>query len=259
MFFIISKILKVFLFPMTWVLGLLLVAVFIKDKKHSNRKLVLASLAVFLFLVFSDKPILQWAQYQTTKKYIEQKDPDRYYPVAVIMGGFGSMNETTGQMNPFSDRSGRLYEPVRLQKMGVVGRILVSGDATVYKDKNGKSNYPLFKKYVSQFGIPQDNVLAEQYARNTRENATLSIALLDSLGYTADDCLLVTSASHMKRSYKAFAAEGWDLDCYAVNIYPKPDEHKFVDYIPNYLTLTDWQELLNEWFGIVVYSVVGYN
>lgn len=258
MFYILSKTLKVLLFPMTWTLVLLIIAVFIKDKKHSRRKLLFFSLACFIFLIFSCEPLLDWARYRTTHNYAEQPLPTRHHAVAVVMGGFGEMNGDAGQMNTYGDRGGRIYEAVRLQRMGLVDRILITGDASVQMRDDSTSTAPQMMLYVSQFGVPQKDILVEQHARNTRENATLSIALLDSLGYAPEDCLLITSASHMRRSLGCFAQEGWEVEPYAVNIYGKPYGLKFKNFIPSYKTLIDWQELINEWVGNVAYRVVGY-
>lgn len=258
MFYFVSKLLKGFLFPLTWVLGLLLLALILKDKKFKKSRRVIVTIAIGLFLIFTDRPLLQYAQYFSTKEYITQKDPSKYYPVAVIMGGFGCMNVENNQLNTTFDRGPRLFEPVRLQHQGIVGRILITGDATVSSDKEGNSNYDDFKAYLSQYGILDSNILAEQKARNTRENATLSITILDSLGFTPSDCLLVTSATHMKRSLGAFAAEGWELDGYAVNIYPKPGKHKLTDFWPSYRVLIDWEEMINEWGGNIAYKMAGY-
>ena len=255
MYYILSRILKFLLFPMTWVLVLLTIAVFVKDKKHSNRRLLFFSIEMFVFLVFTNKPLLEWVQYRMTKDYAAQGLPDRYYPVAIVMGGFGNMNPQTGQMNTLYDRGGRLYETVRLQRMGIVGKILVTGDATVNLDDDGNSTAPAFREYLSQMGVPKQNILCEQRARSTHENATYSIAMLDSLGYTAEDCLLVTSATHIRRSLGAFAAEGWEVEPYAVNIVAKPTNLQLKNFTPQYTTLTDWQQVLNELFGNIAYRL----
>lgn len=258
MFYLVSKLLKGFLFPLTWILGLLLLALMLKDKKFQKSRQIVVIVAVGLFLIFSDRPLLQYVQYLSTKEHIAQKDPDRYYPVAIIMGGFGCMNVENNQLNTTFDRGPRLFEPVRLHHKGIIGRIFVTGDATVDSDDEGNSNFDAFRTYLSQFGIPDSNILAEQKARNTRENATFSIAKLDSLGFTPNDCLLVTSSTHMKRSLGAFAAEGWELDGYAVNIYPKPGKFKLTDFWPSYHALVGWEEMINEWGGNVAYKMAGY-
>lgn len=241
--------------PMTWVIGMLLVAAFLKNKKWRNG-LVIASIS--LLLLITNRPLEQWAEYKTTAPYVEQQTPQKHYKVAIIMGGFGSMNTRNGQFCPYKDRGARLWEPIRLYHMGIVERILVTGDATVNIDKKGNTTLPEFKQYLGELGIPDSCIIVEPYAVNTRENATRSIAILDSMGYQSDECLLVTSASHMKRSADCFEGEGWMLDQFAVNCPPKPDHLHFRDFLPSQEPVVLWNGLINEWVGNIIYKVVGY-
>ena len=255
MFFYISKILKIFLLPLTWILLLLFLSHFIKNKKW-RRNLFITALV--LLVVFTDKPLLQWSQYMTTKQYAHQQLPKKYYEVAIVMGGFSDGIDTaTSQIRYIDDRGDRLWEAIRLYESGIAERILITGDATIAKDKDGNSTYQTFQQYMSDFGIHTDDLLLEYYARNTRENATNSIAILDSLGYKPEQCLLITSATHLKRSLACFESEGWTMDGYATNIYPKPHP-KLYQFLPQWKPLTDWKELINEWAGSLVYKIVGY-
>lgn len=212
-----------------------------------------------MLVIFSDKPLLQFSQYMTTRQYSHQKMPKKYYDVAVVMGGFSSMPVDSSFMQPnYNDNRGaRLWEAIHLYDAGVVNKIMISGDASISIDKQGKTGVEEFLRYMQDMGIHEGDLILEQYAKNTRDNATMSIAILDSLGYTADKCILITSATHMKRSLACFETEGWKIDGYATNIYPKPHP-KITDFIPNWKSLTDWHEVLNEWFGIIVYRIVGY-
>lgn len=241
--------------PMTWVIGMLLVAAFLKNKKWRNG-LVIASIS--LLLIITNRPLEQWAEYKTTAPYAEQQTPQKHYKVAIIMGGFGSMNTRNGQFCPYKDRGARLWEPIRLYHMGIVEKILVTGDATVNIDKKGNTTLPEFKQYLGELGIPDSCIIAEPYAVNTRENATRSIAILDSMGFQPKDCLLVTSASHMKRSAACFEGEGWMLDQFAVNCPPKPGHLHFRDFLPSQEPVVLWNGLINEWVGNIIYKVVGY-
>lgn len=254
MFFLISKLLKFLVFPLTWVVVLFILSYLVKNKKW---RLGMFIAALILLLVFSCKPLLQTAQYLTTKKYSEQQLPKRCYKVAIVMGGYGRMNEKTGQMSYIDDRGERLWEPVRLYHSGYVEKILISGDASINMDAEGNSTADAFIQFMKGLGIYEHDIILEQHARNTTENATYSIAILDSLQYKPEECLLVTSATHMKRSQACFANEGWTVDGYAVNIYPKP-QVKLYYFIPSWKTLTDWNELTNEWVGNIVYKIVGY-
>lgn len=254
MFFVISKILKFLIYPLTWVIAML-VGSSIAKKKCWRRGLLIGGLAILL--VFTDKPLLQWTRYAMSNDYIEQQVKERHYAVAVIMGGFGQMNVECGQLESVDDRSARLWEPYRLWQMGVVDKLMISGDATIAINKQGHSTAENFRQYMAELGVPDSCLILEQRARNTRENATYSIAILDSLGYKDSDCLLVTSATHMKRSLACFNTLGWNPDTYAVNIYSKPKPIA-KEFIPQWRTLLEWQEVVNELFGIVVYRIMGY-
>lgn len=255
MFFIISKALKIFILPLTWIFLLLVLAYFVKNKKW-RRGLFIS--AMVLLLIFTDKPLLQWAQYMTTKEYCHQQPSKTYYQVAVVMGGYSNgMDSASMQIDFIDNRGSRLWDAIRLYESGTVDKIMISGDATITKDKNGNSSAETFKRYLSGFGIHDNDIILEQKARNTRENAIYSIAILDSLGYTPDQCLLVTSASHLKRSLACFEAEEWTLDGYATNVYPKPHP-KLYQFFPQWKPLTDWKELLNEWVGGIAYKIFGY-
>lgn len=253
MFFVISKILKVFIYPLTWIVGLFVLSFLLKNKK--KQKICFMS-AIVVLLLFSDKPLMQYAQYLSTKSYNEQQIPKRHYGVGVIMGGFARMNTSTGQLDYIEDRGARLWETLRLYHAGVVDKIMISGDATIAVDKDGNSKADSFLAYLQDMGVSLENVILEQKARNTTENAEFCIAILDSLGYEAPDCLIVTSATHLKRSLKCFEKSGWTVDGYAVNIYSKPHP-KLYEFIPNWKALTDWREVLNEWFGGIVYNITG--
>ncbi|MBP5547928.1 MAG: YdcF family protein [Bacteroidales bacterium] len=255
MFFIISKILKIFILPLTWIFLLLILAYFIKKKKWKRGFFISA---IVLLLVFTDKPLLQWAQYMSTRQYSHQQLPKKHYEVAIVMGGYSDGFDTATMQPIFiEDRGERLWEAIRLYESGVTEKIMITGDATISKSHDSTGTEKYFKIYLSDFGIHDSDLILEHYARNTRENATYSIAILDSLGYTPEQCLIVTSASHMKRSIACFEAESWTLDGYATNIYPKPHP-KLYQFLPQWKPLTDWKELLNEWFGRIIYKIVGY-
>lgn len=256
MFFIVSKLLKTLLFPLTWILGLLLAGCLVRKARVRGW---LVGIAIALTLLFSNRLLLETAQYYTTRHYETQTLPNRHYQVALVMGGFGlGMNEKTGQPAYLYDRGARLWEAVRLKQMGLVDQLLISGDELIAIDNKGQSTAPAFLSYMRSLNIPDSCILLEQQARNTRENATLTIALLDSLSISPHDCLLITSASHLQRAAGCFAAEGWTLDTYAVNIYPRP-RFVWTGLLPNWKALTHWQELINEWAGTCVYHLMGYH
>ena len=258
MFYALSKLLRFLVSPTFWVLATLVAAALLPQRKAWRRTLLITAGA--LLLAFTNKPLLQLAQYQRSKPHAQALPPKPHYQVAIVMGGFGrQMNADAGQFVPYGDRSPRLFEAVRLRQMGIVDKILVTGDESSALDAQGHSTADAFLSYMAQMGIPDTCWLLEQHARNTRENATHSIALLHSLGYAADSCLLVTSATHLRRAQACFAAQGWKTDTYATNLHAKPEALRWTDFLPSARTLSDWQELIDEYVGELAYRVMGYN
>lgn len=253
MAYILIKLFKIFLFPLTWVGGLLIVGYFLKSTLWRR---ILFATSILMLLVFLNKPLLNHAQYKSSQTYAEQTDPSEHYRVAVVMGGFGHMNETTGQLCYFQDRGCRIWEPVRLLHEGIVEKILITGDQTIQLDKEGNTTVDAFVEYMRQQGVPDTCWIFEQHARNTHENAVLSIAILDSLGYTPSECLLVTSASHMQRSLNEFAKADWQLTPFAVNIYRKPGKPRLQDFRLYGPAIIQWDELFNEYFGNILYKLI---
>lgn len=254
MFFIISKIFKWLIFPLSWIIILLVVGFFLRNRRW---RIGLFIAAMLLLVIFTNKPLLNYAQYQYTKSFMQTNVlPQQHYEVAIVMDGFGQQMDTvTGQLCYYRDRGSRLWEPIRLVREGVVDKILITGDQTIAINKDSSSTATYFMAYMEQMGITDSCLLLEQRARNTIENARYSVAILDSLGYTANDCLLVTSASHQRRTLQCFESEGWTPTPYAVNIYPKPGPTHFQDWMPSGETLSDWNELINEWIGGIIYRL----
>lgn len=227
-------------------------------KQKRWRRACLISCAV-VFIVFTNCLLGDYVKYQTVKKYSGLViDSSRHYKVAIVMGGFASMNKRTGQMRYTEDCADRLWEAVRLWKKGQVGAILITGDPTSFVQEDGSSTEELFINYMEELGIPRTAFILEQRSRNTRENAMFTKEILDTRQITDKECLLITSATHMKRSLKCFAKVGVYPDYLPVNTYDPPANINHRAFYPDWKAAVEWQELLNEWIGDWAYSLMGY-
>lgn len=257
MFFELSKLLNIFFSPITWIIALLTGTFLLKKK--SMRRICLSG-CIGLFLLSTNLRLVECMKYRTVKEYSQLRvDTSRHYKVGIIMGGFAAMNKETGQMRYVQDRADRLWEAVRLWKSGVIGKILITGDPTSVIDKDGGCTAELFLNYMEQLGISRETFILEQHARNTRENAMYTTQILKEKGITGKECLLITSATHIKRSLKCFAKEGIHPDFLPVNTYDPPQKLNHRDFYPNWKAAIEWQELLNEWIGDFAYKIAGYN
>lgn len=258
MFFILSKIFGIIASPLTWIVGGLLICLFLnKPKQKPLRNKILIAVAAITIL-FGNDATLKYCKFLQTKAYRDQTIPEKNYRVAVIMGGFAHFNTQNDQLEPFRDRDARLWETIRLYRRGFVKKILVSGDGTINIRPDGTSDSLSLIRYMAQAGVNPKDIWLEPLSANTHENATNSVQMLISKHIHPEDCLIVTSASHMSRSLDCFLSEGFDCDGYAVNIYPKPQHLSLKDFLPSWRVIYEWQELLHEWIGGIAYSLVGY-
>ncbi len=257
MFFELSKLLNFFISPVTWIV-LLLIFTF-RFKKKKLRKICLVA-SIVVFVVFTNPLLLAYVKYFSVREYSMQQTActGRHYRLALVMGGFATMNKETGQMRYEQDRADRLWEAVRLWKKGAVDRILITGDPTSSIMEDGSTTAGLFLDYMEELGIPHDAFILEQHARNTRENAAFTAEILKRQDIRDKECLLITSASHIKRSLKCFEREGLHPDFLPVNVCDKPHSISHRTFYPSWEVAVKWQELMNEWVGELVYKIMGY-
>lgn len=258
MFFEVSKFLRFFLVsPISWLLLLLVGFYFVKQR---GARRILLGAALLVFLVFTNNPLVNYVQYRMAQPYEGAGcvPAGKHYRVAIVMGGFGKMNEKTGQLMYEEDRADRLWEAVRFYRAGVVEKILITGDPASIVDENGHSTAELFLAYMEQMGVPRGIFMLEQGAVNTRQNAVNTCAVLTEVGVGDRECLLITSATHMGRSVKCFAKLGFHPDILAVNIPECPSRLNHRAFYPDWKAALQWESLLNEWMGDWAYRIAGY-
>ena len=257
MFYEIAQFTKLLLSPVSWIVALIIIPYFLNARRKWLRRSCWI-VAGLMFLVFSNKPLLFYTEGKLAAEYSTPTMKEgKTYKAAIVLGGFSKMDADHGNLIYESRRAGRLWEAVRLWKMGRVERILITGDMSCSL-KEGHTTKPEFLKYMSQIGVPDSVILVEQLARNTHENATFSKAILDSLGISSSDCVLVTSATHMRRSYEVFKKEGMNVDYYASDTNPESMTLNHRDFYPRWKYVQEWQYIFNELFGRIIYAVAGY-
>jgi uncharacterized SAM-binding protein YcdF (DUF218 family) len=123
------------------------------------------------------------------------------------------------------------------------------------------------KGFMDLLGVPAEAVLTEPHSHNTYENAVETVSLLRERGF--EHIILVTSATHMPRSYAIFR-QFEDL-----RVTPAPTDFQVIDSDWRYYTrLNVGVQLMNllpqadsilattivlkEYIGIVVYHLRGW-
>ncbi|MFI3267767.1 MAG: YdcF family protein, partial [Rikenellaceae bacterium] len=161
MFYEISKFFSIFISPITWIIILLIL--FFVFRKNKKLKVTFLTSTIVLFLLSTNMLLVDYVRCKTVEDYnVSTIDTTKHYRVAIIMGGFSSMNEETGAIVFENGRADRLWETVRLYKQGYVDNILITGDGATNINEDGTTTADLFLDYMEQTGVERDVFMFEQ-------------------------------------------------------------------------------------------------
>jgi uncharacterized SAM-binding protein YcdF (DUF218 family) len=250
MFFYLSKLLT-FLISPTIIILILLTGAYISNKAMIRRRLLLSALA--LLILFSNPFIIGklsglWevddVGYNKTK----------HYNTAIVLSGFMSKDEDLNRLT-FGASVDRLTESLILYRNGQVDNILISGGSgSIIKDSRESSLAKAF--LVNYCAVPDSVILIDTISRNTYENAVESKKIMEK--HHIKSALLITSAFHMRRSKGCFDRQNIKTDTYSIDVSGKQEYHPSALFIPNTGSIGDWEVLLHEIIGVIMYKVKGY-
>jgi uncharacterized SAM-binding protein YcdF (DUF218 family) len=254
MFFFLSKTLNYVAMPLTIVVGCLVLSLLLKHNAWRKR---LRWMGVILLLFFSNEFIaneLMKAWEVDTPAFNRMHK----YKLGVVLTG-----TVIPQLKPddrvyFQKGADRVVHTVQLYKLGLIDRILVSGGSGRLIDI-GEREADKFKEVMVLMGVPDSVILLENETRNTYESAREVKKMMDFLGYGSDDCLLITSAFHMRRSLACYRKVGLPLDTFSTDFYAHGGDYYFdAFFLPKLDAFVIWHKLVKEWVGLTAYWVAGY-
>src|SRR5258706_1221207 len=253
MFFILSKTINFLTMPLVIICVLLLLSVFLRPVRW---KYQLLSVGLALLLFCSNDFILNefmraWEIPPTPFAEIR-----KHYRWGILLSGV-----TKSEMEPkdriyFSQGADRVTHTFQLYKDGFIQKILVTGGSGSLDKEQREADE--IASVLRMMGTKPEDIVTENNSRNTHESAVEVKSLLT--GQTRpEECLLITSAFHMRRSSACFRRVGWTMDTFSTNFLSH--KRKFaidVLLIPKPDALVGWHILTKEWVGYVAYSIAGY-
>lgn len=254
MFFILSKIVIIFLYPFTWFL-ISLACFFFFKRPIWKKRFKIATIAIFL--IFSNSFLYlqlmkNWEVHGTKIEDVGQ------YDVGIVLGG---MFEYNNDLNVLSVRThaDRIWQAITLYKKGKIKKILISG-ASGYVSDRGLQEAVQLKEVLVDWGIPEKDLLVETVSRNTHENALETKNVLQTSYPHLEKRLLITSGFHMKRAEACFEKVGLPCDTFTTDLITGPNSSYYWDQyiIPDMGTFFGWNRLVKEIVGYITYDVIGY-
>ena len=220
-----SKLLPVFVYPVGIVCVLLTLALILRRKTAWMIGLTVAAL-VILTLAGN-----RWIAFSLVRS-LERQYPPIDLPVQadaiVVLGGATEAISFPRQIPEVNGAGDRVIYAAYLYREGAAPLVLVSGGRIDWYGPAESSQAQEMAALLVFMGVPQGQIILEENARNTAENAQFSAELLRQMG--AKRILLVTSAMHMPRAVPLFESLGMD-------VIPSP-----ADYI---VSDVEWESLVH--------------
>jgi uncharacterized SAM-binding protein YcdF (DUF218 family) len=254
MFFFLSKTLDFLAMPFTVICAVVLWAWIVKNHKLKQR----LTLSAFVMLIFFSNDFIANEMMRTwevdTLPFSELKP----HTLGIVLTG-----ATIPLLKPddrvyFARGADRVTHTVQLYKLGFIKKILISGGSgRLLGEEDPEANK--FQKAMILMGVPGHDIILENATRNTYESALAVKPMLDSLNYRAQDCLLITSAFHMRRSLACYRKVGLNIEPFTTDFYAHP-RNFYPDtlFVPHLDAMVLWHKLAKEWLGFIAYKVAGH-
>jgi uncharacterized SAM-binding protein YcdF (DUF218 family) len=262
MFVILSKFIPLFFYPLGFACSLLVLAVFLHDKKKLSISLILAS-AMILWISST-----AWVAGQLARSLEWQYLPPVEIPhaeAAVVLGG-GTDAKVYPRLGVEVNGAGdRVLFAARLIKDGKADHILLSGGNITWMSAVDSTPAGEMAAILEELGIPREKLWLEEQSQNTHENALFSKIILDEKGIRR--ILLVTSAMHMPRAVGLFENLG-------IEVIPIPVDYsvtradltssqqdslgKILGLLPSSGNLSTSTNAIKEYIGMLIYRLRGW-
>lgn len=145
------------------------------------------------------------------------------------------------------DTAARVDEGVRLYKAGWAPVLIFSGAA---RDKSGPSNAAAMRTYAEEQGVPEGDILIEEYGETTRQNAENTEQLFDN---ATTSIIVVTSPYHQRRAGLEFSKRF--ADTVTVRNHPAGSDNQWSAFW--WLTPGGWYLAVSEFFKIIAFYLGG--
>jgi uncharacterized SAM-binding protein YcdF (DUF218 family) len=253
--FYIAKVINYLLEPLYILSFFLIILIFLL--LFTNFKKLTIFFTKFLLIVFLFFGYTPFSNFLLNK--IEDFIKPSKYPVqqltgVIILGGSFDLELESKERNEvlLNSAAERLTKALEIYKKNPRLLILFSGASNKVKPI-GWSESDMAKKFFLEQGVRVDNLIFENQSRNTFENISYSKDIIKNNKGTWG---LITSASHMPRSYFGFKKQGLILEPIIADYRTGTSSIFWINFDIK-KGLENWNIILHEVVGIFYYKITG--
>jgi len=253
--FYIAKIANYLLEPLYILSFFLLILVFLLLFTNFKKLTIFsAKFLLILFLFFGYTPLSNFLLNKLEDFIKPSKYPVQQLKGIVLLGGSFNSGLQSKERNEVSLNSSteRLTKVLEIYNKNPKILILFSGFSGELKPK-GWSEFDMAKKFFLEQGVRSENLIFENKSRNTFENIIYSKDIIKTNKGTWG---LVTSASHMPRSYFGFKRQGLVLEPISADYRTGTSSIFWINFDIK-KGLENWNIILHEVVGISYYKITG--
>ncbi|MCF0073580.1 YdcF family protein [Dyadobacter sp. CY261] len=255
MFYFLSKAVDFLIMPMSMLFLLLIYAFIVKNAR--KRKLTIGLVILLLFLM-SNSFLVRTALNLYEAPLVNISDLKETYDVGILLSG-GLINTDMPEADHalMGDRGDRVLQTFLLYKAGKIKKILITGISSDDAMVAARGETKVAASLLVKWGVPAGDIVFEEKAKNTRENALFSARILNKM-FPGGKYVLITSAFHMRRSVGCFEKAGIKTKPFPADYYGGYSTWSFRKVVPEPVALYDFNVLWHELVGLAIYKIMGY-
>ena len=253
--FYIAKVANYLLEPLYILSFFLLILIFLLLFTNFKKLTIFsAKFLLILFLFFGYTPFSNFLLNKLEDFIKPSKYPVQQLKGIVVLGGSFNSGLQSKERNEVSLNSSaeRLTKVLEIYNKNPKILILFTGFSNKLK-LQGWSESDMAKKFFLEQGVRLENLIFENKSRNTFENIIYSKDIIKTNKGTWG---LITSASHMPRSYFGFKRQGLILEPISVDYRTGTSSIFWINFDIK-KGLENWNNILHEIVGISYYKITG--
>lgn len=206
--------------------------------------------------VWSTPVFANWLQWTLEREFRDLPVELVQSADAIVVLGGAFTHRVSRSYPDLSGSADRYWHGARLFHAGRAEVVILSGGRMPWRGP-GPTEAESGAKFLRALGVPDEAMRLDKQALTTRDNAVNVAKMLDEMGI--DHFLLVTSATHMRRSTGAFRVLG--LRPLPVATDFQASRHRKIrpsDFLPGSQALAGSTRAAHEYVGMVVYRFRGW-